>query len=305
MSTLVPEVDSGELSPGLSTGFAVELENFAGPFEVLLGLIGKHELDITTVALSVVTDEFLAYVRTLRLQNSPAALDAASEFLVVAATLLDLKAARLLPRGEVSDEEDLALLEARDLLFARLLQYKAFKDVSQLMGESMRAESARQARSVPLDPEFASLLPELVWRTTPEQFADIARRAFETRAENLREVGTDHLHGFAVTVRQEAEELRMLLESGAEHSFRSLIAQAESVLVVVVRFLALLELFRDRAVELRQDHPLEELWVTWTAGADWSSDRLSDEHDRPVIHDQANRGDSAPAESAVTQDVSA
>ncbi|MDO5619460.1 segregation and condensation protein A [Kocuria sp.] len=297
MSTVVPEVDSGELSPGLSTGFAVELDNFAGPFEVLLGLIGKHELDITTVSLSAVTDEFLDYVRALRLENSPAALDAASEFLVVAATLLDLKAARLLPRGEVSDEEDLALLEARDLLFARLLQYKAFKDVSQLMGESMRAESARQARSVPLEPELATLLPELVWRTTPDQFAEIARRAFASQAETPTEVGTDHLHGFAVTVRQEAEELRLLLEDGAEHGFRALIATAENVLVVVVRFLALLELFRDRAVDLRQEHPLEELWVTWTAGAEWSSERLSDEHDRPASPEatDAGTGNSVPA----------
>lgn len=283
MNPLVPQMDSDALSPGLSTGFAVELDNFAGPFEVLLGLIGKHELDITTVSLSVVTDEFIEYVRALRRENSPAALDAASEFLVVAATLLDLKAARLLPRGQISDEEDLALLEARDLLFARLLQYKAFKDVAALMGESMSAESTRQARSVPLDPELASVLPELIWRTTPEQFAEIARRAFTAKSETPTEVGTDHLHGFAVTVRQEAEELRLLLEDGAEHGFRTLIATAENVLVVVVRFLALLELFRDRAVELRQEHPLEELWVTWTAGPDWSSERLSDEHDRPVL----------------------
>lgn len=303
MSTLVPETEAGELSPGLSSGFAVELENFAGPFEVLLGLIGKHELDITTVSLAKVTDEFIAYVRALRLENSPAALDAASEFLVIAATLLDLKAARLLPRGEVSDEEDLALLEARDLLFARLLQYKAFKDVAALMGESMRVESARQARSVPLDPEFASLLPELVWRTTPEQFAQIARKAFETRTEAPTEVGTDHLHGFAVTVRQEAEELRLLLEDGSEHGFRSLIAQAESVLVVVVRFLALLELFRDRAVDLRQEHPLDELWVTWTAEATWTVDRLSDEHDRPVPPDDDAAGAGSDG-SVVSQEVS-
>lgn len=271
---------AGGFETGNASGFAVELENFTGPFEVLLGLISKHELDITTIALSVVTDEFLEYVRQLRVENSPAALDSASEFLVVAATLLDLKAARLLPRGEASDEEDIALLEARDLLFARLLQYKAFKDVSHLMAQSMQGESARVPRSVPLDPEFASLLPELVWNTTPEQFAEIARKAFETRSELPTEVGTDHLHGSTVTVRGEAEELRLLLEDGQERGFRALIAQAESILVVVVRFLALLELFRDRAVELRQEHPLDELWVTWVAGNQWSSERLSDEHDR-------------------------
>lgn len=275
MTALVPEVESS----GLSTGFAVQLENFAGPFEVLLRLIGKHELDITTVSLSMVTDEFLAYVTELRLQDSPAALDAASEFLVVAATLLDLKAARLLPRGEVDDEADLAILEARDLLFARLLQYKAFKDVSQVLAEAMRTESARQPRSAPLEPQFAQLLPELIWRTSPEEFAQIAIRALTPRDAAPTEVGVDHLHGSEVTVREEADQLRLLLADRREHPFRELIADAESVLVVVVRFLAVLELFRDRAIEVRQEQPLAEILVQWTAPEDWSADRLSEEHD--------------------------
>lgn len=287
MTAVVPEVESAELSGG----FAVELENFAGPFEVLLGLIGKHELDITTVSLSMVTDEFLAYVRALRRKDSPAALDAASEFLVVAATLLDLKAARLLPRGEVDDEADLAVLEARDLLFARLLQYKAFKDVSHLFARTMRTESARVARSVPLEPELAGLLPELIWRSTPEQFARIALRALTPREAAPTEVGTDHLHGSTVTVREEAQQLRLLLEDGRERGFGELIADAESMLVVVVRFLCLLELYRDRAIEVRQDEPLSELRVTWSAPEDWSPDRLSDEHDVPPA--------AAPATEAV------
>ncbi|MDH5152386.1 segregation and condensation protein A [Kocuria palustris] len=292
MTALVPEIESSGLSGG-DGGFAVELENFAGPFEVLLGLIGKHELDITTVSLSMVTDEFLAYVRELRRTNSPAALDAASEFLVVAATLLDLKAARLLPRGEVDDEADLAVLEARDLLFARLLQYKAFKDMSQLMAQTMRTESARQARSVPLEPQFAKLMPELIWRTTPEEFAQIAIRALTPKEAAPTEVGVDHLHGSEVTVREEADQLRLMLADGQEHTFAELIADAETVLVVVVRFLSVLELFRDRAINVRQDEPLADVWITWTAPEDWSPERLSDEHDVPAPTDSAAEGPAA------------
>lgn len=292
MTALVPEIESSGLSGG-DGGFAVELENFAGPFEVLLGLIGKHELDITTVSLSMVTDEFLDYVRALRETNSLAALDAASEFLVVAATLLDLKAARLLPRGEVDDEADLAVLEARDLLFARLLQYKAFKDMSQLMAQTMRTESARQARSVPLEPQFAKLMPELIWRTTPEEFAQIAIRALTPKEAAPTEVGVDHLHGSEVTVREEADQLRLMLADGQEHTFAELIADAETVLVVVVRFLSVLELFRDRAIDVRQDEPLADVWITWTAPEDWSPERLSDEHDVPAPTDPAAEGPAA------------
>ncbi|MGW4858298.1 segregation and condensation protein A [Kocuria palustris] len=292
MSALVPEIESSGLA-GSEGGFAVELENFAGPFEVLLGLIGKHELDITTVSLSMVTDEFLDYVRALRETNSLVALDAASEFLVVAATLLDLKAARLLPRGEVADEADLAVLEARDLLFARLLQYKAFKDMSQLMAQTMRTESARQARSVPLEPQFAKLMPELIWRTTPEEFAQIAIRALTPKEAAPTEVGVDHLHGSEVTVREEADQLRLMLADGQEHAFAELIADAETVLVVVVRFLSVLELFRDRAIDVRQDEPLADVWITWTAPEDWSPERLSDEHDVPAPTDPAAEGPAA------------
>ena len=292
MTALVPEIESSGLA-GSEGGFAVELENFAGPFEVLLGLIGKHELDITTVSLSMVTDEFLDYVRALRETNSLAALDAASEFLVVAATLLDLKAARLLPRGEVDDEADLAVLEARDLLFARLLQYKAFKDMSQLMAQTMRTESARQARSVPLEPQFAKLMPELIWRTTPEEFAQIAIRALTPKEAAPTEVGVDHLHGSEVTVREEADQLRLMLADGQEHTFAELIADAETVLVVVVRFLSVLELFRDRAIDVRQDEPLADVWITWTAPEDWSPERLSDEHDVPAPTDPATEGPAA------------
>ncbi|MGQ1837138.1 segregation and condensation protein A [Kocuria turfanensis] len=257
-------------------GFTVQLEDFAGPFEVLLSLIAKHEMDITRIALATVTDEFLQYVRALHDSGSVRALDEASEFLVVAATLLDLKAARLLPRGEVEDEEDVALLEARDLLFARLLQYKAFKEVAGLLDERLRAESARLPRVVPLEPEVAAVLPELDWRTTPEQFAEIARAVFAARPGTPPEVGVDHLHGAAVSVRDEAEALVGLLEDGRPRSFHALVADAGSTLAVVVRFLALLEMFRDAVIELAQDAPLGELTVRWTgAGSGWTADRLA------------------------------
>jgi segregation and condensation protein A len=253
-------------------GFAVRLENFAGPFEVLLSLIAKHEMDITQVALASVTDEFLHYVRALQRTGSARALDEASEFLVVAATLLDLKAARLLPRGEVEDQDDVALLEARDLLFARLLQYKAFKEVAGLLDERLRAESSRFPRAVPLDPQAAAALPELDWRTTPEQLARLARAVLGARPGAPAEVGTDHLHGAAVSVPDEAEVLAGLLADGRPHGFRALVADAASTLVVVVRFLALLEMYRDAVVDLVQDGPLGELTVRWT-GPDggWSA----------------------------------
>ena len=241
----------GPEDPG---GFAVRLEDFAGPFEVLLSLIAQHELDITRIALATVTDEFLQYVRALHAAGSPRALDEASEFLVVAATLLDLKAARLLPRGEVEDEEDVALLEAQYLLFARL------------------------PRVVPLDPDVAAALPELDWRTTPEQFAGIARAVLEARPGAPAEVGVDHLHGAAVTVRDETEALVELLGDGVVRSFRDLVADAGSSLAVVVRFLVLLEMYRDAVVELVQERPLGELTVRWT-GADsgWSPGLLAED----------------------------
>jgi len=269
----------GELpGPEGSGGFAVRLANFTGPFEVLLSLIAKHEMDVTQVALATVTDEFLQYVRALQEVGSDRALDEASEFLVVAATLLDLKAARLLPRGEVDDQEDVALLEARDLLFARLLQYKAFKEVAGLLDERMRAESARFPRCPPPDPQAAAAMPELEWRTTPEQFARIARAVFEAGPGAPAEVGLEHLHGAPVTVRDEAEVLAELLADGRPHGFGALVADAASVLVVVVRFLALLEMYRDAVVALVQDGPLGELSVRWSGdGAAWSAERPADD----------------------------
>ena len=265
---------------GKKPGFEVRLANFTGPFDLLLGLISKHQLDITEVALSTVTDEFIKYTKRLQNLGEEWALDEASEFLVIAATLLDLKAARLLPAGDVEDEDDIALLEARDLLFARLLQYKAFKQVAGLMGSTLELEDRRYPRQVALEGHFAALLPELLWKHTPQQFAALAEKALNVKDAAPTEVGLEHLHGSPVSVKEQAELLGLRLRHGKPLTFRVLIADAESTLVVVARFLALLELFRDKAVAFEQLQPLGDLTVRWTAdGGSWSSDTLSEEYE--------------------------
>ncbi len=271
---------AAESGVGPKTGFEVRLENFTGPFDLLLGLISKRQLDITEVALSSVTDDFIGYIRRLQALGEEWALDEASEFLVIAATLLDLKAARLLPSGQVEDEEDIALLEARDLLFARLLQYKAFKEVASLIGDTFDRESLRFPRQVSLEPHFAAMLPELVWRHTPEQFARLAAKALRPKEKPPTEVGLDHLHAPPVSVREQAGIIGQLLRHGGPLSFRVLVAGAESTLVVVARFLALLEMFRDRVVAFEQLTPLGELTVRWSGpDAGWSSEHVADDYD--------------------------
>ncbi|WP_434621265.1 segregation and condensation protein A [Arthrobacter sp. A5] len=260
-------------------GFEVRLENFTGPFDLLLGLISKHEMDITEIALARVTDEFIAYIRRPQELGKEWALDEASEFLVLAATLLDLKAARLLPAGEVENDDDIALLEARDLLFARLLQYKAFKEIAAIMGGWLDREADRFPRLVGLEPQFASLLPELLWRHSPEKFAALARKALAPREAAPTEVGLSHLHAPAVSVLEQAQIMRAMLAAGTALSFRVLIADAETTMVVVARFLALLEMFRDAAVTFEQASPLGELQVRWTGvSRDWRSNNLSAEY---------------------------
>jgi segregation and condensation protein A len=262
-------------------GFEVRLANFTGPFDLLLGLIAKHQLDITEVAIATVTDEFIKYIRKLQRLGEEWALDEASEFLVIAATLLDLKAARLLPAGEVEDDEDIALLEARDLLFARLLQYKAFKQVAGILGETLHQEGRRFPRQVALEEHFAAMLPELVWKHTPQQFAALAEAALRPKEPaQLPQVALGHLHGSNVSVKEQARMLGLRLQQESPQTFRSLIADADSTLVVVARFLALLELFRDRAVSFDQLSPLAELAIHWTAeGNGWSAENLSEEYE--------------------------
>ena len=242
-------------------GFSVHLDNFEGPFDLLLSLISKHEMEITEVALARVTDEFLA---TIAGHESEWDLSQASEFLVVAATLLDLKAARLLPQGEVDDLGDLELLEARDLLFARLLQYRAFKDVAGTFEKLLEAPR-RMPRDVPLESHFAMLLPELVWAVTPDDLARLAAHALQPKRHETG-VNISHLHAPAVNVREQAALVSSRLQREKALSFRALVRDAEHINVVVARFLALLELFKEAVVAFDQARSLGELTIRWTGG---------------------------------------
>lgn len=255
-------------------GFSVSLGIFNGPFDLLLSLIGKHELDITEISLSMVTGEFIAYLRTL---DSVEELDQASEFLVVAATLLDLKVAGLLPQGELVDAEDVALLEARDLLFARLLQYRAFKQVSAWFADQLDTESSRHVRSVRLEEKFRRQTPELVWTLSADDFAAMAALAMAPR--EIPTVGLDHLHAPLVSIREQAALVVALLQGGAPMTFRQLIAGADAngadaSGIVVARFLAVLELYRGSAISFDQIEPLGELTIRWTA-EQWNDESLA------------------------------
>jgi segregation and condensation protein A len=243
--------------------FEVRLDNFEGPFDLLLGLITKHKLDVTEIALSRVTDEFIAYIADRTTEGD---LDQASEFLVVAATLLDLKAARLLPSGEVEDTEDLALLEARDLLFARLLQYRAYKEAAAFLGDRFTLEGRRFPRAVGLEERYTQLLPEVVVALGPEELADLAARVLAPKP--VPTVSLTHLHHARVSVREEAAGVVDRLRRVSSATFRSLSADCPSALHVVARFLALLELFRERLVVFEQISPLGELTVRWTGNDD-------------------------------------
>jgi segregation and condensation protein A len=265
-------VETATEGPG--TGFHVDLGDlFEGPFDLLLGLIAKHKLDVTEVALSKVTDEFIAHIKAL---GSEWDLGQATEFLVVAATLLDLKAARLLPSGEVEDEEDLALLEARDLLFARLLQYRAYKQVAAIFAGRMADEAGRFPRSVSLEPQFAGLLPEVLLGLGPQEFAALARQALTPKVAPT--IGLDHLHVPRVSVREQAAIIIVALRRVRSCTFRALTADCEGTYVVVARFLALLELYRDGAVAFEQVSPLGELHVRWI-GSDEGQMDVDDEFD--------------------------
>lgn len=252
-----------------AVGFRLSLSNFEGPFDLLLSLIAKHELDITEIALSKVTDEFIAYLRDL---DGPDELDQASEFLVVAATLLDLKVAGLLPQGELVDAEDVALLEARDLLFARLLQYRAFKEAAAWFSRGMEAEAGRHVRAVRLEEKFRRQTPELVWTLSLHDFGALAALAFAPR--EIPTVGLDHLHAPLVSIREQAAHVVALLRRGGAVTFRQLIAGADQRGVVIARFLAVLELYRHAAITFEQVEPLGELTLSWSA-QHWSDDSLA------------------------------
>jgi segregation and condensation protein A len=253
--------------------FTVRLSNFEGPFDLLLQLISQHELDVTEVALHQVTDDFIAH---LRQAGDDWNLDETTEFLVVAATLLDLKAARLVPTGDVEDEDDLALLEARDLLFARLLQYRAYKQVAALFAELEQSTLRRYPRSVALEDRYAALLPEVMLGVSPARFSEIAAAVFRPKPPPT--VSLEHLHMGKVSVREHAAVLRKRLASAGQASFAELVADCEHSIEVVARFLALLDLYKEDTIVFEQEEALSDLHVRWT-GASGSADEPADAGD--------------------------
>jgi len=299
----VPETPAPADAPLERSGFSVKVGEFEGPFDLLLQLISKHKLEVTELALHLVTDEFISYIRA---QGSEWDLDEASGFLVVAATLLDLKAARLLPSGEVEDEEDLALLEARDLLFARLLQYRAYKEVSALFADRMAHAARRFPRTVGLEPQFAALLPEVLIEIGPDQFAALAARALAPKP--IEQVSISHVHVQRVSVREQAGILIERLRRHRVSTFRSLVSDCDTTLLVIGRFLALLELYREQVVAFEQLTPLGDLTIRWT-GDDDAEVEVTDEFDierevdrEQASHDAATEGDDADREDADRED---
>lgn len=260
--------------------FSVHLNNFDGPFDLLLQLISRHKMDITEISLSLVTDEFIAFIRALEASGEGWRLDQATEFLVVAATLLDLKAARLLPSGEVDDEEDLALLEARDILFARLLQYRAFKEIAATFSERISTADKFFPRVVALDPTLSALLPEVLIGVGPQRFAAIAERVLTPKVTPL--VSTEHLYQQMVSVAEESRVVIEALRRSKSMSFRNLVSDADNVLVVVARFLALLDLYRQGVLRFDQVIALGELQISWT-GSESGEVEVTDEFDIPVV----------------------
>ncbi|MDR7326153.1 MULTISPECIES: segregation and condensation protein A [Catenuloplanes] len=272
-----------------SGGFRVRLHNFEGPFDLLLQLIGKHKLDVTEIALHTVTDEFIAYIRAM---GDDWDLDETSEFLIIAATLLDLKAARLLPAAEVENEEDLALLEARDLLFARLLQYKAYKEASAVIADLERDGARRYPRAVSLEPRYAEALPDLIFGFGPERLLKIAIKAFTPKVPPT--VAVHHIHQVRVSVREHADMVQNMLRRVGIATFDVLCADCENTLEMVARFLALLELYREGLVEFAQPESLGVLTVKWTGG-DSDVDLEVDDYEGTKEVDTAKDDPNAPA----------
>jgi segregation and condensation protein A len=302
-SAVAPEEITSEQAESIApeSGFSVHLDNFDGPFDLLLQLISRHKLDITEISLSIVTDEFIAFIRALEASGEGWRLDQATEFLVIAATLLDLKAARLLPSGEIEDEEDLALLEARDILFARLLQYRAFKEVAASFQDAIATADKSFPRVVALDPALASLLPEVLIGVGAQRFAAIAERVLTPKAPPV--VAVEHLHSALVSVTEESKLVVEALRKGRTVSFRNLVQGADSTLVVVARFLALLDLYRQGALRFEQVIALGELQISWV-GSDEGDILVTDEFDLPVVLDETVAEEFEAPLQAISEEIS-
>ena len=295
MSVLAPT------APGATTdvveasdSFLVQLEEFSGPFDVLLSLIAKHRLDVTALSLHQVTDDFLAYIKEL---GEKWTLDEATQFLVIAATLLDLKAARLLPGGEVEDEEDLAVLEARDLLVARLLQYRAFKKMSADFKYRLATAGRMHPRTVGIDPRFQGLLPEVVFGFGPDDFANLAARALEPKLPEV--ISVAHIHAARVSVREQAAIIVERLRRMGNATFKTLTRDCDTTLLVVARFLALLEIYRDGVVLFDQPTPLGDLHIRWVGDDKVDLTREIDEFDSTVVDEDFELSEPAAGDAEI------
>jgi len=219
-------------------------------------------MDVTEVALHQVTDDFLGHIKAMGTRWD---LDQVTEFLVIAATLLDLKAARLLPDTTDDGAVDEDMFQARDLLFARLLAYRAFQQVAGLFAELEAGALRRYPRAVTLEARYLGLLPEIRIGMTPEQFAAMAGTVFRPKPPPT--VNLDHLHAPRVSVADHTAVLRAMLTERGTATFGELVAGCTATLEVVARFLGLLNLYRESAVAFDQPEPLGTLTVRWTVAS--------------------------------------
>ena len=252
-----------------TSGFRVNLEVYSGPFDALLGMIANNKLELTEVSLSSITEEFLTYVRGLDFTKN---MDEASAFLDIASILVEAKSVAILPGGEDSqhDEQSLEALRERDLLFARLLQYRAYKQAAGDFRARIAANSGRFPHPAAMDEGIAAMLPELVWTLTPLELAQLAAQVIA--AAPASEVSIHQLHVPLVDLRAQSlvvrDRLIAALESKGDQSisFSELTRDCTSRIEVVARFMAVLVFFKQGVLQYQQDGPFAELHLRWVPG---------------------------------------
>lgn len=252
-----------------TSGFRVNLEVYSGPFDALLGMIANNKLELTEVSLSSITEEFLTYVRGLDFTKN---MDEASAFLDIASILVEAKSVAILPGGEDSqhDEQSLEALRERDLLFARLLQYRAYKQAVGDFRARIAANAGRFPHPAAMDEGIAAMLPELVWTLTPLELAQLAAQVIANAPAS--EVSIHQLHVPLVDLRAQSlvvrDRLIAALESKGDQSisFSELTRDCTSRIEVVARFMAVLVFFKQGVLQYQQDGPFAELHLRWVPG---------------------------------------
>jgi len=254
-----------------TSGFRVNLEVYSGPFDALLGMIANNKLELTEVSLSSITEEFLTYVRGLDFTKN---MDEASAFLDIASILVEAKSVAILPSGEDNqyDEQSLEALRERDLLFARLLQYRAYKQAAGDFQARIAANAGRFPHPAAMDEGIAAMLPELVWTLTPLELAQLAAQVIANAPAS--EVSIHQLHVPLVDLRAQSlvvrDRLIAALESKGDQSmsFSELTRDCTSRIEVVARFMAVLVFFKQGVLQYQQDGPFAELHLRWVSGVD-------------------------------------